>query len=634
MNLYFIDLFCGAGGTTTGVERAELFGQKIAKVIACINHDALAIASHHANWPDALHMTEDIRHAHLEPIVAMVNKIRIAEPDARIIIWASLECTNFSKAKGGLPRNADSRTLADELDRYVLAIEPDALWIENVTEFLSWGPLDEKGKPINRKNGIDYQRWRNRIEGYGYRSDHKIINAADLGAFTSRERLFIQFALSDMPICWPEPTHAKNPEKAAKLFGKAFEKWKAVKHVLDFSNEGESIFTRLKPLCDKTLERIYAGLVKYVANGDTHFIKKYYSGRPEGKVTSIDSPAGTITTTDSMALVTPFLLKYNSYKNGKYCPPSINDPLAVIPTRNTHYICNACMVQRNSGSPSSKIASIENPSRTITGTGGNLNLVQPFILKYNSTSKKGKHIPPSVDDPSPTVTAQARLGIVNPCFLQSYYGNGGVSGPNEPCNTISTKDRFALVQPISQGKRNDSVENPLGSITTIPKARLVEATPWVMNTNFNNVGTSIDEPTGTITANRKQHYLMNPQYFNNGGSIENPCFTLIARMDKAPPYLITTDAGELAVQVFEGDSEPMIKIKQFMAAYGIVDIKMRMLMISELLRIQGFGDGYILKGSKADQKKFIGNSVEYHVPKGMCEAVVMKLMERKQQAAA
>ena len=61
IKLLYIDLFCGAGGTSTGVTKARLFGKQCAKVVACVNHDANAIASHQANHPDTLHFTEDIR---------------------------------------------------------------------------------------------------------------------------------------------------------------------------------------------------------------------------------------------------------------------------------------------------------------------------------------------------------------------------------------------------------------------------------------------------------------------------------------------------------------------------------------------------------------------------------------------
>jgi len=52
-----------------------------------------------------------------------------------------------------------------------------------------------------------------------------------------------------------------------------------------------------------------------------------------------------------------------------------------------------------------------------------------------------------------------------------------------------------------------------------------------------------------------------------------------------------------------------VKIKEFMAWFGIADISMRMLNIPELKRIQGFGEDYILKGTKTQQKKQIGNAV-------------------------
>lgn len=58
--LLYIDLFCGAGGTSTGVERAYVDGEKCARVIACVNHDPNAIASHAANHPNALHYAVEV----------------------------------------------------------------------------------------------------------------------------------------------------------------------------------------------------------------------------------------------------------------------------------------------------------------------------------------------------------------------------------------------------------------------------------------------------------------------------------------------------------------------------------------------------------------------------------------------
>lgn len=151
IRLLYIDLFCGAGGTSTGVEKANYKGRKCAKVIACVNHDANAIASHAANHPEAQHYTEDMRTLDLCPLKEHTAEMRQMYPMAKIVLWASLECTNFSRAKGGQPRDADSRTLAEHLFRYIEALAPDYIQIENVEEFMSWGDLDETE---NRLAGI------------------------------------------------------------------------------------------------------------------------------------------------------------------------------------------------------------------------------------------------------------------------------------------------------------------------------------------------------------------------------------------------------------------------------------------------------------------------------------------------
>lgn len=420
--LLYIDLFCGAGGTTTGVELARLQGRKCAKVIACVNHDPNAIASHAANHPKCKHYTEDIRTLDVKPLKELLEREKEIYPEAKVVLWASLECTNFSKAKGGMSRDADSRTLAEHLYRYIEQLDPDIIQIENVEEFMAWGKLDENGKPVDWHRGSDYIKWINKIEKYGYNYSYKILNAADYGAYTSRRRLFGQFVRFGMKHAFPVPTHARKPQINTGLFGSTLRKWRPVKDVLDLQDDGESIFCRTKPLCEKTLDRIYAGLIKFVANGK-----------------------------------------------------------------------------------------------------------ESFIVKYNSTGKDGRYNAPSIDDPCPTVTVQQRLAIAT-CFL------------------------------------------------------------------------------------------MNPQYKSKGGSIDDPCFTLIARMDKMPPYLITTKEG-IGIQIYEDDSPAIVKIKKFMAAYGLIDIKMRMLKISELKSIMGFPKDYVLVGTQREQKKFIGNAVEVNMSKVLCESL-------------
>lgn len=566
IKLLYIDLFCGAGGTSTGVESARHAGEQCAKVIACVNHDANAIASHAANHPDALHFTEDIRTLALSPLVAHVALMRRLHPDAFVVLWASLECTNFSKAKGGLPRDADSRTLADHLFRYIEALNPDYIQIENVEEFMSWGDLDAKGKPISRDAGRCYREWVDKVQGYGCRFEHRIINAANIGAYTSRKRFFGIFAKEGLPIAWPEQTHAKKPTPG-DLFGQQIRKWKPVREVLDLTDEGVSIFDRKKPLVEASLARVYAGCVQFVAGGKKEF-----------------------------------LVKYNSMsQRKKYIAPDIDAPSPVVSTQGRLAVAQ----------------------------------VDHFLCKYFGGSPDGKSS--SVDAPAGTITT-----VDHHAFVSAYYGNGFNSSLDRPAPTITTKDRLMLVQPFIDQQfgngRPASANRPLGAITTTPKYNLV--TPWIMNTNFGNVGSSLDVPAQTVTANRKWHYLMNPQFASAGASTDKPCFTLIARMDKRPPQLVTAvtdgrtlpsfirqEGNTLVYEIYADDSPMMVQIKEFMALYGLVDIKMRMLRIPELKRIMGFPENYVLIGTQADQKKFIGNAVEVTMARVICEALVRRLVE-------
>lgn len=555
IKLLYIDLFCGAGGTSTGVENARYAGEQCAKVIACVNHDSNAIASHAANHPAALHFTEDIRTLALSPLVAHVERMKNIYPDAQVVLWASLECTNFSKAKGGQPRDADSRTLAEHLFRYIEAINPDYIQIENVEEFMSWGDMDENGKPLSKDKGRCYERWKRNVKKYGYDFDWRILNAADYGAYTTRKRFFGIFAKRGLPIVFPEPTHCK--EGKSDMFGK-LEKWRPVKEVLDFSDEGESIFTRKKPLAEKTLERIYAGLIKFVAGGKDAFISRYNTVRPQDTCISIEEPVGVVTTANRFAKVQVSFLS-----------------------------------KQYSGHPESKNISVEEPAGTITCKDHHA-----FVSAYYGNGHNH-----SVEQPAPTVTTKDRLALINSVFIDNQYGTG----------------------------KPTSLEQPVGTVTTVPKFNMVCCKPWIMNTAFSNVGSSIEQPSQTITANRKWHYLMNPQFASAGGSVNNPCFTLIARMDKMPPYLVAAEEG-IGIRINPEDSPMTAKIKEFMALYGIIDIKMRMLRIAELKKIMGFPEDYVLIGPQADQKKFIGNAVEVNMARVLCEAICKEIIRKRKVA--
>ena len=126
-------------------------------------------------------------------------------------------------------------------------------------------------------------------------------------------------------------------------------------------------------------------------------------------------------------------------------------------------------------------------------------------------------------------------------------------------------------------------------------------------------------------------FLVNPQYSSAGSSVDDPCFTLIARMDKRPPSFITVVEGKPVIQIYLTDSPMTVKIKEFMAMYWIEDIFMRMLRIDEIKLIQGFPADYILIGTQAEQKKFLGNAVEVTIARKWCEALCGELHEHPER---
>lgn len=607
-----IDLFCGAGGTTTGYSKAKnALNNQIAIIAACVNHDHKAITSHWKNHPEVYHFEEDITKLYgmvkhdvffMSPEIVRLRKLigiyRALYPKAKVVLWASLECTNFSKAKGGQPRDQDSRTLANHLDRYIHAIEPDYVKIENVVEFMAWGPMRvvckkrhkedlSKGifasselkyilnkktnkqelafAPISKKNGQDFRKWENHINSLGYRSSWRELNSADFGAYTSRNRLFGCFAKPGLPVYWPEATHAKKPESDG-LFGNGLKKWKPVRDLLDFEDEGKSIFNRKKPLVENTLKRIYAGLIKEVAGGEKAFLAQYNSGKD--RITSINDPCNTIPTANRFGLVqTSFIMKYFSGRPMNKIT-SIDDPLATIKTRDGNAIVN----------------------------------VQPFIM---TSSFKG--ISRSIDEPAPTILASRKHHyVVNPSFLMKYYlrNEKGSESVDNPLGTITTKDRFSLIRANWLDKQysgchnHQSVDQPAGTIMTSDKHALMTA----------------------------KGFIYNPSHGGHTMHIDQPCPVIIARQDKAPLYFIQYNIDpSVRIEIYDGDCETMVKIKEFMTIYGLSDVMMRMLKVSELKVIQGFPEDYVLVGNQSDQKKFIGNSVVPKVVQKWAEAMAIQL---------
>lgn len=328
------DLFCGAGGTSTGaIEAIQALGHT--PRLTAINHWDVAIATHTANHPGARHFCTSIDD--ISP------KTLFGEGELDIL-WASPECTHHSTARGGKPINDQSRATAWCVVRWAEALRPNIILVENVPEFETWGGIGTNGRPLKGKRGATFLAWVAALESLGYSVDWRVLCAADYGDPTTRRRLFVQAVRGKRKNVWPEPTHA--PLADSDMFG-ARKPWVAAREIIDWSLPIPSIFTRKKPLADKTLARIREGLA---AHGSATIVAMEHGGRalsvgqplptvtcakggafglayilPQqsgGKLRSVALPAPTVSTSGALALIMEY------YGNGR--TRKVTQPLPTV----------------------------------------------------------------------------------------------------------------------------------------------------------------------------------------------------------------------------------------------------------------------------------------------------------------
>lgn len=327
--VFAADLFCGAGGTSSGLQVAcNDLGLNLSLV--AINHWETAIATHSANHQTAIHYCQQLKE--IDPLIAI--------PKGKLdLLMASPECTSFSNSRGSKPMSEKSRASAKDVIEWCRKLRPHSVLIENVKEFKKWGRLNDKGRPLKNSIGEDFLKFINALERLGYNLDYRILNAANFGDPTDRKRLFIQARRKGLPITWPEPTHCHKSD-VVPLFG-IQQTWRTSREIIDWNIPSYSIFNRKKPLVDKTLNRILNGLRKicnwplnnnidqlkgleklsalfesiqaFTSNNQLFppillqpFLIKYYH---TGTAKSLDEPLDTITTVDRFGLVTPVFNK-------------------------------------------------------------------------------------------------------------------------------------------------------------------------------------------------------------------------------------------------------------------------------------------------------------------------------------
>lgn len=316
-----VDLFAGGGGTSEGIKAATGRDPDIA-----INHDPLALAMHEANHPTTKHYCESVFKA---------RPVDVCDGRPVGLLWASPDCTHFSKSKGGKPRSKKIRGLAWVVVRWAHDVRPRVVILENVLEFQGWGPLLENGLPDPKRIGKTFRAFVRKLESYGYRVEWRAMVAADYGVPTTRRRLFLVARCDGQPIEWPAPTRARK-------------QWAPAADVIDWSIPCPSIFDRKEPLSEPTLRRIAVGIWRYVIEpvapfvvelaGATAIATLITTSRGERKgqaarVPGLEKPIGTITAQGSNhALVAAFIRKDfgSPLHRMRAVGSSLADPLATV----------------------------------------------------------------------------------------------------------------------------------------------------------------------------------------------------------------------------------------------------------------------------------------------------------------
>ncbi len=470
-----VDNFAGGGGASTGIEEATGFSVDIA-----INHDPKAIAMHKANHPNTKHYCED---------VWQVDPVQACNGHPVGLAWFSPDCKHFSKAKGGKPKDKNIRGLAWVACRWAGLVRPRVIMLENVEEFKTWGPLNRRHHPIKDKQGKTFEKFVQQLNDLGYEVEFKELVAADYGAPTMRKRFFMIARYDGRPIVWPEPTHG--PVDSEEVKAGLLKPYVGAYTQIDFSRPCPSIFDTseeikkkygiraVRPLAQKTMDRIARGLKKFVLDNPEPFIVPIGYGERKGqapRVHDVKQPLPTIVGSGKHYLCEPYMKQIGQTGFPKDRSKDVREPLTTIVRKNEHCLISPTLIQYHSETAQGEVRgqTMKDPIMTVDGS-NRYGLVTSFLHKYYDGGYKGAG--KSMENPLPTITAWDHNSVVtanliqmnNHCdgkdirqplptitagdghfgevraFLIKYYGQGTGQDIQEPLDTVTSRDRFGLV---------------------------------------------------------------------------------------------------------------------------------------------------------------------------------------------
>jgi DNA (cytosine-5)-methyltransferase 1 len=439
-----VDLFCGAGGLSWGVVEAlkdragDLAEQHDVSVdealeqlvdLVAVNHWERAIETHEQNHPWATHY-----HAKVEAVEPR-SVFDEPDPDVKLLVGGP-QCTHFSSARGGKPVDEQKRASPWHVLDWVAKLLPENVLLENVPEFESWGPVID-GDPT--RNGQFFEAWVETFRGLGYSVAWRTLNAADYGDATSRRRLFI-IARRGLQPEWPATTHSEGGEVSGT------EPWRPAAEIVDWTDPGESIWSRDRPLVNNTMQRIAEGLRRYCHDD----LEPFADAVAELEKADVEAMQENVVPFEDLDSVVeqcgdPFLVKFYGTSTAR----PLDEPVDTITAGGGKFgLCVPYLLGQQSGAVARDVT--EQPTPTIA-TRGAIGLYQPkaFVLPRNGV-QRGLHSNPAYDPekrPLHTVTAKNHDGHVVTPYLVQYYGQSDAVGIDEPLPTVTTRDRFALVLP-------------------------------------------------------------------------------------------------------------------------------------------------------------------------------------------
>ncbi len=543
-----VDNFAGGGGASTGIELAT---GRIVDI--AINHDPDAVLMHKTNHPYTKHYCESVWE---------VNPVEICQGRPVGLMWLSPDCKHFSRAKGGKPVSKNVRGLAWIAVRWAATVKPRVIILENVPEFVTWGPLDKKNRPDEKQKGRTFNSFVNALKRHGYDVDWREIRCCDLGAPTIRKRFVLVARCDGRPIVFPKATH-----------GEGLKPYRTAAECIDWSIPCKSIFERKKPLVENTLRRIARGLDKFTIKSDKPFIVTCNHGGEGFRGQDLAKPINTITQKCTDGVVVPYLgsFKFNNE------PSDVSNPLHTVTTVNSHAVIAPHISKYFGGIVG---ADIETPLPTVTAVDHNA-LVGASLIQYHSETSDKEVRGQALDTPLMTVDMSPRYALTTANIVR-YYGGAD---------------------------QHNSVETPLPTVTTMERHGLIESHLCVFQNNMDCK--PMEEPVPAITSREKLAVIKTKIIKYSGEQNLHHWPEVRDLLNKYCGYNLADN--ELLLLVINSDY------------CFIADIGMRMLEPRELYNAHGFPEDYIIevdyKGNVYPRSKQVarcGNSV----PPPLAEAMV------------